>query len=141
MNIDSMNITIQNSSMLTEIRIEDINHNNPINSTNEVYEVYEVYTQDNNDSAIPVEIVEESIPQYANNITESNKNKAEVDTNGNGYITVLPSQDQHTINNQGKTKPIVIEVNGIDKKQDKEEIEVKDENGNVTRERKEPGKL
>ena len=126
-----MNITIQNSSMLPEIRIEEINPNNPINSTNEVYEVYEVYTQDNNASAIPVEIVEESIPQYSNNVIESNKSKSEVDTNGNGYITVLPSQDQHTINNQGKTKPIVIEVNGIDKKQDKEEIEVKDENGNV----------
>ena len=126
-----MNTTIQNTAILPDIRIEEINSNNPINSTNEVYEVYEVYTQDNNDSTIPVEIVEESIPQYANNVIESNKSKSEVDTNGIGCITVLPSQDQHTINNQGKTKPIVIEVNGIDKKQDKEEIEVKDENGNV----------
>ena len=117
--------------MLPEIRIEEINSNNPINSTNEVYEVYEVYTQDNNDSAIPVEIVEESIPQYTNNVIESNKNKAEVDTNEIGYITVLPSQDQHAINYQGKTKPIVVEVNGIDEIQDKEEIEVKDENGSV----------
>ena len=126
-----MNTTIQNTAILPDIRIEEINSNNPINSTNEVYEVYEVYSMDNNASAIPVEIVEESIPQYTNNVTESNKNKAEVDTNRIGYITVLSSQDQHTINNQGKTKPIVIEVNGIDKKQDKEEIEVKDENGNV----------
>ena len=103
--INSMNITIQNSSMLPDIRKEEINSNNPINSTNEVYEVY---SMDNNASAIPVEIVEESIPQYTNNVTESNKNKAEVDTNGIGCITVLPSQDQHTINNQGMKKPIAI---------------------------------